>query len=213
MAHITGGGITENLPRVLPEGCAAEIDLDAWTVPPIFRLMQEHGAIARDEMFRAFNMGIGLVIVVRRRDAAARSRCAGRAVRRTPFAARRRRRRRPRRSATCERRQASVRRLGVLISGRGSNLQSIIDAIAPRRLDATIAVVISNRADAAGLERARDAGIEAVHLSPRDYRDRDAYDRALADAAARARRRRWSASPDSCGWSAGRCSTRFRTAS
>jgi phosphoribosylglycinamide formyltransferase-1 len=75
----------------------------------------------------------------------------------------------------------SGRRLGVLISGRGSNLQSIIDAIAARRLDATIAVVISNRAGAVGLQRARDAGIEAVHLSPRDYPDRDAYDHALAD--------------------------------
>jgi phosphoribosylglycinamide formyltransferase-1 len=75
----------------------------------------------------------------------------------------------------------SERRLGVLISGRGSNLQSIIDAIAARRLDATIAVVVSNRAGAAGLQRARDAGIEALHLDPRQYPDRDAYDRALAE--------------------------------
>jgi phosphoribosylglycinamide formyltransferase-1 len=73
------------------------------------------------------------------------------------------------------------RSIGVLISGRGSNLQSIIDAIAAGRLDARIAVVVSNRADSAGLQRARDAGIEAVHLSPRDYRDRDEYDRALVD--------------------------------
>jgi len=72
------------------------------------------------------------------------------------------------------------RTLGVLISGRGSNLQSIIDAIAARRLDATLAVVISNRSDAAGLQRARDAGIEAIALSPREHPDRDAYDAALA---------------------------------
>jgi len=70
-------------------------------------------------------------------------------------------------------------RIAVLISGRGSNLQSIIDAIASRKLAATIAVVVSNRADAAGLQRGRDAGIEALHLSPRDYPDRDAYDRAI----------------------------------
>jgi phosphoribosylglycinamide formyltransferase-1 len=75
----------------------------------------------------------------------------------------------------------SRRAIGVLISGRGSNLQSIIDAIAAGQLDATIVVVISNRAEAAGLQRARDAGIEAVHLSPRGFPDRDAYDRALAD--------------------------------
>ena len=73
------------------------------------------------------------------------------------------------------------RSIGVLISGRGSNLQSIIDAIAFRRLDATIAVVVSNRSDAQGLQRARDAGVDAVHLSPRDYSGRDAYDRAVAE--------------------------------
>jgi phosphoribosylglycinamide formyltransferase 1 len=72
------------------------------------------------------------------------------------------------------------RRLGVLISGRGSNLQSIVDAIGAGRLDATIQVVISNRGDAGGLLRARSAGIEALHLSPRDYAGRDAYDAALA---------------------------------
>ena len=74
-----------------------------------------------------------------------------------------------------------TRRLGVLISGRGSNLQSIIDAVAEGRLDATIAVVVSNRNDAAGLERARAAGIEAVHLNPKDYSGRGAYDQALVD--------------------------------
>nr|ADC36044.1 putative trifunctional purine biosynthesis protein [uncultured bacterium 270] len=73
------------------------------------------------------------------------------------------------------------RSIGVLISGRGSNLQSIIEAIAARRLDATIAIVVSNRAEAPGLQRARAAGIDAVHLSPSDYPDREAYDRALAD--------------------------------
>ncbi|PYR36556.1 MAG: phosphoribosylglycinamide formyltransferase [Acidobacteria bacterium] len=73
-------------------------------------------------------------------------------------------------------------RLGILISGRGSNLQAIIDAVSAGTLDATIAVVISSRADAQGLQRARDAGIEALSLSPRDYPDRHAYDRALADA-------------------------------
>jgi phosphoribosylformylglycinamidine cyclo-ligase len=62
MAHITGGGITDNLPRVLPEGCAARIRTDAWSVPPLFRLLQQRGSIGDDEMFRAFNMGIGLVL-------------------------------------------------------------------------------------------------------------------------------------------------------
>ena len=79
------------------------------------------------------------------------------------------------------------RRLAVLISGRGSNLQSIIDAIARGELDATIAVVVSNRANAAGLLRAREAGIETLVLNPREYAGRVAYDQAIADAL-RARR-------------------------
>jgi phosphoribosylglycinamide formyltransferase-1 len=75
--------------------------------------------------------------------------------------------------------RGNLRRLGVLISGRGSNLQSLIDAVSSGQLHASIAVVISNREDAPGLERARAAGIEAVSLSHRGWRSRDEYDRAL----------------------------------
>jgi phosphoribosylglycinamide formyltransferase-1 len=74
------------------------------------------------------------------------------------------------------------RRLGVLISGRGSNLQSIIDAVAKGALDATVAVVISNRTGAAGLLRARAAGIDTLVVSPRDHATRDAYDQTVAEA-------------------------------
>ena len=73
------------------------------------------------------------------------------------------------------------RRLGVLISGRGSNLQALIDAVAERRLDASIAVVISNNAAAAGLDRARQAGIPALYLDHRGWPSRDDYDRRLAE--------------------------------
>jgi phosphoribosylglycinamide formyltransferase 1 len=76
----------------------------------------------------------------------------------------------------------SDRTIGVLVSGRGSNLQAIIDAVSARRLNATIAVVVSNRASAAGLDRARAAGIEAIHLDPRGYGSRDEYDRVLVEA-------------------------------
>ena len=77
---------------------------------------------------------------------------------------------------------AANRRLGVLISGRGSNLQAIIDAIAAGRLAAEIAVVISNRPDAPGLERARCAGIETAVLDHTAHGSREAYDRELAAA-------------------------------
>lgn len=72
------------------------------------------------------------------------------------------------------------RRIGVLISGRGSNLQALMDAIAEGRLDAQIVVVVSNRADAAGLERAQEAGIETLVMDHRAYATRDEYDAAVA---------------------------------
>jgi phosphoribosylglycinamide formyltransferase 1 len=72
-------------------------------------------------------------------------------------------------------------RLGVLISGRGSNLQAILEAIDHGRLRARVAVVISSQADAAGLARAREAGIASAVVSPRDHGGRDACDRAIAD--------------------------------
>src|SRR5438477_13010821 len=64
MAHITGGGITENLPRMLPRGTAAAIEMGSWPVLPVFEHLRELGNIPQDEMLRVFNMGIGLVLVV-----------------------------------------------------------------------------------------------------------------------------------------------------
>ena len=66
LAHITGGGITDNLPRVLPHGTAAVIDATAWEVPPLFQWLQRNGRVPVDDMMRTFNMGIGLVIVTAR---------------------------------------------------------------------------------------------------------------------------------------------------
>lgn len=69
MAHITGGGITDNLPRVLPHGTAAVVDTASWQVPPIFRWLQDGGRVPADDMLRTFNMGIGLILVVARERA------------------------------------------------------------------------------------------------------------------------------------------------
>jgi phosphoribosylformylglycinamidine cyclo-ligase len=63
MAHITGGGLLDNVPRVLPEGLAVHLDGKSWKVPPIFKLIQEKGSVDRDEMFRVFNMGIGMALI------------------------------------------------------------------------------------------------------------------------------------------------------
>jgi phosphoribosylformylglycinamidine cyclo-ligase len=64
MAHITGGGITENLPRILPRGLDAVIDLASWEPPPLFKHLEELGSVTHDEMYRTFNMGIGLIVVI-----------------------------------------------------------------------------------------------------------------------------------------------------
>jgi phosphoribosylformylglycinamidine cyclo-ligase len=64
MAHITGGGITENLPRILPRGTGAVVDLASWTVPPLFEHLQRLGDVEQDEMLRTFNMGIGLIVAI-----------------------------------------------------------------------------------------------------------------------------------------------------
>jgi phosphoribosylformylglycinamidine cyclo-ligase len=64
MAHVTGGGLTDNVPRSLPAGCRARIRLASWTVPPLFRLLGGLGSVADDEMRRVFNLGVGMVLVV-----------------------------------------------------------------------------------------------------------------------------------------------------
>jgi phosphoribosylformylglycinamidine cyclo-ligase len=69
IAHITGGGLVENVPRVLPEGCSAVLHRDAWPMPPLFDWLRRHGGIADTEMHRVFNCGIGMVVVVAAGDA------------------------------------------------------------------------------------------------------------------------------------------------
>ena len=71
LAHITGGGLVDNLPRVLPSGCDAVIETGAWKVPALFELIQQGGGVNRSEMYQVFNMGIGMAVVVRAKEAAA----------------------------------------------------------------------------------------------------------------------------------------------
>ena len=69
MAHITGGGLVENIPRVLQENLTAVLKKDAWTMPPLFGWLQQHGNVASEEMHRVFNCGIGMVVIVSREQA------------------------------------------------------------------------------------------------------------------------------------------------
>jgi phosphoribosylformylglycinamidine cyclo-ligase len=69
LAHITGGGLPENLPRVLPEGSKAVIDSSSWQLPPIFEWLRDQGKLANSEMLRTFNSGVGMVVCVAQKDA------------------------------------------------------------------------------------------------------------------------------------------------
>jgi phosphoribosylformylglycinamidine cyclo-ligase len=84
-AHITGGGITENLPRALPEGLDAEVELSSWTPPSVFGWLAQQGAVPPAEMLRTFNCGIGLVAVVEEKNSGhvieAFQQCGDKAVR------------------------------------------------------------------------------------------------------------------------------------
>ena len=68
MAHITGGGFPDNIPRVLPKAVNAEIDRDSWEVPTIFKFIERQGKVDHDEMYRVFNMGIGFVVIIAKKD-------------------------------------------------------------------------------------------------------------------------------------------------
>ncbi len=64
LAHITGGGLLENIPRILPDGCSVEIETKSWRVPALFDLLRERGKVEREEMYRVFNMGVGMIFVI-----------------------------------------------------------------------------------------------------------------------------------------------------
>jgi phosphoribosylformylglycinamidine cyclo-ligase len=71
LAHITGGGLTDNVPRVLPDTLDARIKLGSWPVLPIFHYLYDHGHVDRDEMLRVFNMGVGMIVIAGKDDVAA----------------------------------------------------------------------------------------------------------------------------------------------
>ena len=175
-AHITGGGITENTPRMLSAGLGAEIDWGSWPVLPIFEFLRKLGNIPDDDWRRSFNLGIGMIFAIGKKNVSEAERVL------TLF------RRELLYGRACDRcadgrngeSGLQVRRLGVLISGRGSNFRAIADAVEQGRLDAEIAVVISNRESAAGLQIARERGLHAVSL-PSKGLDRTVYDRLVIE--------------------------------
>jgi formyltetrahydrofolate-dependent phosphoribosylglycinamide formyltransferase len=181
MLHITGGGFYENIPRILPEGLGVEIDTDAWTRPPIFDAIMRYGNVAERDMFAAFNMGVGFMIVTRRADADATlsilkeqgedariigSVVPGEGVRLTGIDSGSGASNRP--GATdltgvTDRPGAKKFNISVLVSGNGSNLQALMDGIAGGAApNARVGLVLSSNPDAFALERASKAGVKTA---------------------------------------------------
>ncbi|KAL9925543.1 trifunctional purine biosynthetic protein adenosine-3 Gart [Glossina fuscipes fuscipes] len=189
MAHITGGGLTENIPRVLRNDLAVHLNADNFTIPPVFAWLGLKGNITSAEMQRTYNCGLGMVLVVdpkyecqvmEQLQYSERASKIGYVTRRETansvqvvvenF------------TQNLTRIQKVIntprKRLAVLISGSGTNLQALINASrdTSQCLHSDIVLVISNKADVMGLERAKMAGIPTVVISHKDFTSRDEFD-------------------------------------
>ncbi|XP_027012011.2 trifunctional purine biosynthetic protein adenosine-3 [Tachysurus fulvidraco] len=201
-AHITGGGLLENIPRVLPKELAVDMDAMHWRIPPVFSWLQKEGVLSEEEMSRTFNCGLGAVLVVGKQDAQRVLRqvqaqeeawIVGSITHKLPGA-----------EAVVIRNlehslkagpnpspdtsavqndaspiQSSSRRrtkVAVLISGMGTNLQALMEQTKKTSSSAEIVVVISNRPGVLGLKRASMAGIQTRVVDHKLYGSRAEFD-------------------------------------
>ncbi|XP_004594186.3 trifunctional purine biosynthetic protein adenosine-3 [Ochotona princeps] len=200
-AHITGGGLLENIPRVLPQKLGVDLDARSWRIPRIFSWLQQEGQLSEEEMARTFNCGVGAALVVAKehtelllRDIQQRQEEAwviGSVVARTKGSARVKVKnltaalqvdRSVLENSSLENHSPAhpkKARVAVLISGTGSNLQALIDSTQQPHSASHIAVVISNKAGVAGLEKAQRAGIPTRVINHKLYKDRVEFDNAI----------------------------------
>lgn len=200
-AHITGGGLLENIPRVLPPGLGVHLDARNWRIPGVFSWLQREGHVSEEEMARTFNCGIGAVLVVsedqqkevlRELEKQQEESWVIGMVVTSPEGS-------PRVTVkhlieTMQTNRTLVgngilvengtlkpdkARVAVLISGTGSNLQALIDSTQEPSSSAHIVVVISNKAAVAGLEKAQRAGIPTRVISHKSYKTRELFDDAI----------------------------------
>ncbi|XP_052869547.1 trifunctional purine biosynthetic protein adenosine-3 [Anopheles cruzii] len=199
LAHITGGGFTENIPRVLPAELAAFLNLADLHISPLFGWLSRAGNVRADEMLRTFNCGIGMVLVVApeheqtvlgelrpvggqplgtvvKRDLATGARVIVRDFEQGLLTAQR--------SCTLPK-----KRIAVLISGTGSNLQALIDATRTTAagIRGEIVLVVSNKPGVLGLERAAKANIPSTVIHHKDFASREQFDEAVSGALQEAR--------------------------
>ncbi|BFZ23566.1 hypothetical protein BsWGS_26605 [Bradybaena similaris] len=193
-AHITGGGLVENIPRVLPQGLGVHLDASKWFMPPVFGWLQHMGRISDHEMSRTFNCGLGGVLIVGQGDVTdvmtilsdngGRPGVVGTVVKVQDDAE----------NVHIDHLASSLhaswprprvpeqrKRVAVLISGSGTNLQALIDHTQDKskRSAAEIVLVISNVPDVAGLTRAKKAGIKTVVIDHKGYKSRAEFDAAV----------------------------------
>uniref|UniRef100_A0A3Q2XWE2 Trifunctional purine biosynthetic protein adenosine-3 n=1 Tax=Hippocampus comes TaxID=109280 RepID=A0A3Q2XWE2_HIPCM len=185
-AHITGGGLLENIPRVLPQELAVDLDASRWSIPPVFSWLQMEGGLSEREMTRTFNCGLGAVLVVapvdaqrvlRQLQAHEEAWIVGALAHKPP-------------GETTSVRNLHVgvahnthfgiphkrTKVGVLISGTGTNLQALIDQAKRPSSCAEIVVVISNKPGVQGLKRAALAGIQTRVVDHKLYGSRAEFD-------------------------------------
>ncbi|XP_058800371.1 trifunctional purine biosynthetic protein adenosine-3 [Phymastichus coffea] len=195
-AHITGGGLTENIPRILPDGTGVTLDATSWDIHPVFGWLAATGGIGKYEMLRTFNCGIGGILIcspehkdqvldlLKSENAVAIGEVnslEGNLSERVnvknfekaiEFEMKRHVK------SLVEKLSKPLKRVGVLISGSGTNLQALIDATQDptQHIGAEIVLVISNKSDVEGLKRAERAGIATKVIKHVDFSTREAFD-------------------------------------
>ncbi|RLU23504.1 hypothetical protein DMN91_003709 [Ooceraea biroi] len=197
-AHITGGGLTENIPRILPENLGVTLDATTWNILPIFAWLAAVGGISKHEMLRTFNCGIGAILICSKEDEAkvlnklkdenpivignVNAHSSGQfKVQVKNFEKvleQEMKRYVPGVVATLSK---PLKKVGVLISGSGTNLQSLINATQDpsQHIGAEIVLVISNKPGVEGLKRAERADIKTVVIKHTDYPSRESFDAAM----------------------------------
>ncbi|XP_051765849.1 trifunctional purine biosynthetic protein adenosine-3-like [Ctenopharyngodon idella] len=201
-AHITGGGLLENIPRVLPPELAVDLDASRWRIPPVFSWLQREGGLSEEEMSRTFNCGLGAVLVVSKQDAQRVVRLlraqeeawiVGSLAHKHPGAEavvirnlEQSLKESPGRSPDTsalengalhgEHATRKRTKVAVLISGSGTNLQALMEQAKKPSSSAEIVVVISNRPGVMGLKRASMAGIQTRVVDHKLYGSRAEFD-------------------------------------
>uniref|UniRef100_A0A671M747 ATP-grasp domain-containing protein n=1 Tax=Sinocyclocheilus anshuiensis TaxID=1608454 RepID=A0A671M747_9TELE len=192
-AHITGGGLLENIPRILPPELAVDLDASRWRIPAVFSWLQREGSLSEEEMSRTFNCGLGAVLVVSKQDAqrvlrllqareeawivaeAVVIRNLEQSLKDSPG-------RSPDTSVLQngalhgEHSTRKRTRVAVLISGTGTNLQALMEQVKKPSSSAEIVMVISNRPGVMGLKKASMAGIQTRVVDHKLYGSRAEFD-------------------------------------